>query len=95
MIQFQVGDKAVYPSHGVVEVLGIDEKEISGKINRFYSMRVLDSQLRIMVPVDKAEQVGLREHADKAEKMLPKSAEDARKIADEIGKREIPESMNT
>src|ERR1700682_6141581 len=61
MLQFQVGDKAVYPAQGVAEIIGIDEKEISGKIHRFYCLRVLDSDMRILVPVDKAEQVGLRE----------------------------------
>ncbi len=61
MLQFQVGDKAVYPAQGVAEIVGIDEKEISGKVHRFYSLKILDSDMRILVPVDKAEQVGLRE----------------------------------
>jgi CarD family transcriptional regulator len=61
MLEFQVGDKAVYPAQGVAEVVGIDQKEISGKIQKFYVLRVLDSDMRILVPVDKAEQVGLRE----------------------------------
>jgi CarD family transcriptional regulator len=61
MVQFDVGDKAVYPTQGVAEVIGIEEKEISGKVHRFYSLRLLDSGLKILVPVDKAEQVGLRE----------------------------------
>ncbi len=60
MIEFEVGDNAVYPAQGVAEVMGVDEKEISGKIHRFYSLRLLDSDMRILVPVDKAEQVGLR-----------------------------------
>jgi CarD family transcriptional regulator len=61
MMQFDVGDKAVYPTQGVAEVIGIEEKEISGKVMRFYSLRLLDTGLKILVPVDKAEQVGLRE----------------------------------
>ena len=61
MLEFQVGDKAVYPAQGVAEVVGIDQKEISGKIQKFYVLRVLDSDMRILVPTDKAEQVGLRE----------------------------------
>ena len=60
-MQFRVGDKAVYPSQGVAEVVGIDAKEISGKPHTFYVLKVLDSDMRILVPVDKAEQVGLRE----------------------------------
>jgi CarD family transcriptional regulator len=60
MMQFQVGDNAVYPAQGVAEVVGIEEKEISGRIHRFYSLKVMDSEMRILVPVDKADQVGLR-----------------------------------
>src|SRR5258708_23297150 len=61
MLEFHVGDKAVYPAQGVAEVVGIDHKEISGKIQKFYVLRVLDSDMRILVPIEKAEQVGLRE----------------------------------
>jgi CarD family transcriptional regulator len=61
MLEFQVGDKAVYPAQGVAEVVGIDAKEISGKPMKFYVLKVLDSDMRILVPVEKAEQVGLRE----------------------------------
>src|SRR6476619_2845811 len=63
MIDFQVGDKAVYPAQGVAEIVGIESKEITGKAQRFYVLRILDSDMRILVPVDKAQQVGLREVA--------------------------------
>lgn len=58
--EFIIGDKAVYPSQGVAEVVGIEQKEISGKMQRFYVLRVLESDNRIMVPTDKSGQVGLR-----------------------------------
>ena len=61
MLEFHVGDKAVYPAQGVAEVVGIDQKEISGKIQNFYVLRLLDSDMRILVPIEKAAQVGLRE----------------------------------
>jgi CarD family transcriptional regulator len=65
--EFAIGDKAVYPSQGVAEVLGIEQKEIFGNIQRFYVLRVLESENRILVPIDKSEQVGLRRIADKEE----------------------------
>ena len=34
--EFEIGDKAVYPSQGVAEVVGIEKKEVYGKIQRFY-----------------------------------------------------------
>jgi len=58
--EFIIGDKAVYPSQGVAEIIGIEKKEVFGKVQRFYVLRALDSGLRILVPVDKADQVGLR-----------------------------------
>jgi len=58
---FRTGDMAVYPAQGVAEVVGIEEKEISGKKQRFYVLRILASDMRIMVPVAKAQEVGLRQ----------------------------------
>jgi CarD family transcriptional regulator len=60
-LDFQVGDKAVYPAQGVAEVVGITEKQISGKVTTFYVLRILDTDMKIMVPTHKAAQVGLRE----------------------------------
>lgn len=65
--EFSIGDKAVYPSQGVAEIVGIEQKEISGKIQRFYVLRVLETGLRILVPTDKSDQVGLRRVAGEDE----------------------------
>ncbi|MCC6998678.1 MAG: CarD family transcriptional regulator [Deltaproteobacteria bacterium] len=59
-MDFKVGDNAVYPSQGVAEVVGIEQKVISDKPQRFYVLRILDSDMRILVPIDRAAQVGLR-----------------------------------
>jgi CarD family transcriptional regulator len=58
--EFKVGDKAVYPAQGVTEVVSIDERDIAGARQRFYVLRILDSDKRIMVPVKNAGSVGLR-----------------------------------
>src|SRR3954451_19325676 len=65
--EFTIGDKAVYPSQGVAEVIGIEKKEVYGKIQNFYVLRGLETGLRILVPTDKADQVGLRKVAGRAE----------------------------
>src|SRR6058998_2664916 len=67
MLQFEVGDKAVYPAQGVAEVVGIETKEIGGKLISFYSLRIVDSDMRILVPVEKATGVGLRKIASDTE----------------------------
>jgi CarD family transcriptional regulator len=58
--EFDVGDKAVYPAQGVAEVVGIDTKEIMDNEQQFYVLRVLDSDKKIMIPVDNVDNVGLR-----------------------------------
>jgi len=64
---FQIGQKAVYPAHGVVEVIGVDTKQIGGAQFAFYVLRVLENGMQIMVPRDKADQVGLRPVATSAD----------------------------
>ena len=66
-VEFIIGDKAVYPSQGVAEIIGIEKKEVFGRIQRFYVLAAMDSGLRILVPVDKADQVGLRKVAREEE----------------------------
>ncbi|MFH1132108.1 MAG: CarD family transcriptional regulator, partial [Pseudomonadota bacterium] len=42
------------------EVVGIEQKEIAGQPQRFYVLRIIDTDMRIMVPTAKSHQVGLR-----------------------------------
>ena len=66
---FKIGDKAVYPAHGVGEVTAIENREISGSSQTFYILRILDNGMKIMIPTTNVRQVGLREviAADKVE----------------------------
>ena len=50
----------MYPVHGVVEVQGVEEKEILGSKKTFYILNVLESNVKLMVPTDNIESVGLR-----------------------------------
>ena len=59
--EFKVGDKAVYPAQGVAEVISIEELDIAGLRQRFYVLRILDTDRRIKVPVKNAQSVGLRQ----------------------------------
>src|SRR5262249_24836350 len=60
-VKFKVGDKAVYPAQGVAEVIRIEEKDIAGSRQKFYVLRILDTDRKIMVPVANAGAVGLRQ----------------------------------
>lgn len=67
MLRFSIGEKAVYPAQGVAEIIGVEEKVISSRTQKFYLLRILDTDMRILVPVDKADQVGLRSIASEDE----------------------------
>ena len=60
-VKFKVGDKAVYPTQGVGEVIRIVELDIAGRREMFYELRILDTDRKIMVPVKNANAVGLRQ----------------------------------
>ena len=57
---FSVGDKVVYPGHGVAEVTGLEKREISGAALEFYVLKVLENNMKVMVPKHNADSVGLR-----------------------------------
>ena len=57
---FKVGQKVVYPTHGVGRIEAIEQKEISGNFQSFYILRILGTDMTIMVPTGNAERVGLR-----------------------------------
>jgi CarD family transcriptional regulator len=57
---YEVGEVAVYPGHGVGRIESIEEKEFSGMKQAFYIMRILDTDMTIMIPVDNAKSAGLR-----------------------------------
>jgi CarD family transcriptional regulator len=63
---FKIGDKAVYPAHGVGEVTAIENREISGQNQTFYILRILENGMKIMIPTNNVRQVGLREVIDRA-----------------------------
>ena len=59
-VGFKVGEHAVYPGHGVGKVVAVETKEIMGTKIEFYSVQILESGLKIMVPKTSVQQVGLR-----------------------------------
>ncbi len=71
-MEFQVGDKVVYPSQGVSVVESITTQEFLGEEVRCYNLRLLSTNSRVMVPVSNSERVGLRPLAppDHVEKVL-------------------------
>ena len=59
-MEFEVGDKVIYPNHGVGTVTRIETKTILGTTCGFYSLRMTASDTTVLVPIDNVEGVGLR-----------------------------------
>lgn len=57
---FQVGDKVIYPNHGLGVVERIEEKTILGTTCGFYHLRIVSNETTVLVPLDNADSVGLR-----------------------------------
>lgn len=57
---FKAGDNAVYPGHGVGKVLAIETKEILGSQQTFYSVQIIETGMKIMIPKNNVASVGLR-----------------------------------
>lgn len=72
MSTFKVGDHAVYPGHGVGRVAAVETKEILGTEHMFYSLLILETGMKIMIPKSNVESVGLRPiiSKDEAERVL-------------------------
>jgi len=62
---FQIGDKVVYPGHGVGEITSFRTKSIGGSEQSIFDITMLESGMKIMVPVIQAQAVGLRKVVDK------------------------------
>lgn len=60
MIQFKVGDKAVYPSHGVGVIKNIESRTIGGTDQSFYVIQIISSGATLMVPTNACERAGMR-----------------------------------
>lgn len=61
---FNIGDKIVYPMHGAGTIDSIEEKDVLGEKQSYYILK-MPGEVKVMVPIAKAEQVGVRYIIDK------------------------------
>ena len=57
---FKVGEKVVYPAHGVGVIQSVQTRVISGTEKTFYMLRILENDMTIMIPTENVASVGLR-----------------------------------
>ena len=81
---FNIGDKIVYPMHGAGTIDAIEEKNILGEKQNYYIIK-MPGEVKVMVPTDKAEEVGVRNIIGK---------EEAAKVMSVLGENETEMSQN-
>ena len=59
-MNFQVGDKVIYPNHGLGIVERVEEKTILGTTCGFFHLRIVANDTTVLVPVANVDNVGLR-----------------------------------
>ena len=59
-VNFHIGDKVVYPNHGVGIIEQIGSRTIGATVERYYLLNIKASSLKVMVPCQNASNVGLR-----------------------------------
>lgn len=64
---YNVGDKIVYPSHGAGTIEAIEEKEVLGKKESYYIMRLYSNNMTVMIPVSTSDTIGVRLVLEKTE----------------------------
>ena len=81
---FNVGDKIVYPMHGAGTIDSIEEKDILGEKQAYYIIK-MPGEVKVMIPTNKADQVGVRNVINK---------EEASKVMTILGENETEMSQN-
>jgi len=59
-MNFQIGEKIVYPNHGVATIENISSRAFAGNFERFYLLRLVSNSLTVMVPFSHAGDLRLR-----------------------------------
>jgi CarD family transcriptional regulator len=57
---FSIGDKVVYPNHGVGVIEQISSRTFGATVEKFYLLKIKSSSLKVMVPFHNVTSVGLR-----------------------------------
>lgn len=57
---FKTGDKVLHPLHGIGLIEAVTEQEIQGEARKYYVVNLTLKKMTVMIPVDNAEEIGLR-----------------------------------
>lgn len=62
---FKIGDKVVYPMHGAGTIVAIESREMQDDEKDYYIIKMPVGNMKLMVPTDKASDIGVREVSSK------------------------------
>ena len=60
MTVFSIGEKVVYPNHGIGTVENVSTRAFGAQSERFYLLRLTYNSMTVMVPFSHVEEIGLR-----------------------------------
>ncbi len=63
-MKYRVGDRVVYPSHGSGTIESIEKREVLGEESDYLEVGLKASDMKVYIPIDEAETVGLRRVVD-------------------------------
>lgn len=80
--KFQIDQKVVYPSQGVGKITEITEKKFKDQMITYYVIYLAVSDMVVMVPVDKVDELGIRAivSAEEAQKAIDMMAEEVEPV---------------
>lgn len=84
-MSFKVGDRVVYPHHGAAVIEKKEKRNAFGEVQDYLVLRMAHGEMTLSVPVDKAEDVGMR---------WPISAEDVDDLFEVLARRDVREPAN-
>lgn len=82
---FKAGDRVVYPHHGAAIIEKRETKEVFGEKTEYLVLKMAHGEMMLSVPVDKAEEVGMR---------WPISGEDVEDLFEVLQRRDVREPAN-
>ena len=82
---YKIGDKVVYPMHGAGVIVGLEEKEVFGKVKSYYVLNMPIGGMKVSLPVDSVDIIGVRDII---------SLEEADQLLEDFSNHECDETTN-